>query len=306
MKVVIIGGVAGGATAAARLRRLDETAEITIFEKSGFISYANCGLPYYIGGTIEDKDELTLQTPESFYSRFHVNIKVLHEVTAINPDIKTVTVKNLCDGKIFDEKYDKLIISTGAKPVKPKFSGIDQNNIFTLRTVEDTLTIKNYIETHNPRSAVIAGGGFIGIEAAENLKQSGLDVTIIQGDPHLMLPFDSDMAAFIHSEVRRNGIELMLDSMVEEFEEQNGKTLVKIQGGNSVTADMVILAIGVVPDASLAGDAGLKQGIRGSICVNDRMQTSDPDIYAVGDAVQIKNIVTSKDTLISLAGPANK
>ena len=306
MKVVIIGGVAGGATAAARLRRLDETAEITVFEKSGFISYANCGLPYYIGGTIEDEEELTLQTPESFYSRFRVDMRVNHEVTAIHPERKTVTVKNLSDGSIFDESYDKLIISTGAKPVKPKFSEIDNSNIFTLRTVEDTLAIKNYIDTQKPHSAVVAGGGFIGIEVAENLRQLGLDVTIVQGDPQLMLPFDPDMAAFIHSEVRKHGINLMLNSMVESFEEKDGKTLVKIKNGTSVTADMIILAIGVSPDASLAKEAGLKLGIRGSICVNDRMQTSDPDIYAVGDAVQIKNFVTEKQTLISLAGPANK
>lgn len=306
MKVVIIGGVAGGATAAARIRRLDETAEILVFEKSGFISYANCGLPYYIGGIIADKEALTLQTPESFYSRFRVKMRVRHEVTAIHAENKTITVKNLETGEAFEENYDKLLISTGAKPIIPQFEGIHKNNIFTLRTVEDTLKIKEYINTNKPHSAVIAGGGFIGLEIAENLQNLGMMVTIVEGGVQLMAPFDSDMAAFLHAEVQEHNVNLVLNRMVEGIEEQDGKTMIRLKNDTSISADMLILAIGVAPDTILAKNAGLTLGIKGSIVVNDRMETSHPDIYAVGDAVQIGNFITGKDTLISLAGPANK
>lgn len=306
MKVVIIGGVAGGATAAARIRRLNEQAEVVVFEKSGYISYANCGLPYYIGGTITDKGDLTLQTPESFYQRFRVNMRVHHEVVSINKENKTVTVKNLESGEVFDESYDKLIISTGAKPIKPSFDGMAADNIFTLRTVEDTFKIKEYVDANKPRTAVIAGGGFIGLEVAENLRELGMDVTIVQGHSQLMTPFDSDMAAFIHAEVRKHGIRLVLDRRVDGFEIKDGKTYVKINGDSPIPADIAVLAIGVAPDTALAMNAGLELGIKNSIVVNDRMETSHPDIYAVGDAVQIKNYVTESDALISLAGPANK
>ena len=306
MKVVIIGGVAGGATAAARIRRLDEQAEIIVFEKSGFISYANCGLPYYIGGVIENKEDLTLQTPESFFSRFRVDMRIHHEVISIHKESKTVTVKNLESGEVFDESYDKLLISTGARPVQPNFDGMDGDNIFTLRTVEDTLKIKEYIDTNNPRSAVIAGGGFIGLEVAENLRELEMDVTIVQGHTQLMMPFDGDMAAFIHAEVRKHGINLVLDRMVDGFEVADGKTYVKLKDDNPIPADMVILAIGVAPDTAIAKNAGLELGIKGSIVVNEKTETSHPDIYAVGDAVQIKHFVTGSDALISLAGPANR
>ncbi len=306
MKVVIIGGVAGGATAAARIRRLDEQAEIIVFERSGFISYANCGLPYYIGGAIEDKEDLTLQTPESFYTRFRVNMKVHHEVTAIHPENKTVTVKNLENGKIFEESYDKLILSPGAKPIKPSFNAVSEENIFTLRTVEDTLGIKNYINTFKPESAVIAGGGFIGLEVAENLRELGMNVTVVQSGDQLMTPYDRDMASFIHAEVRKNGISLVFNRRVEGLEKKGGKTRVKLSDNSYIEADMVIIAIGVAPETTLAKDAGLELGIKGSIVVNEKMETSVPDIYAVGDAVQIKNFITDYDTLISLAGPANK
>lgn len=306
MKVVIIGGVAGGATAAARIRRLDEKAEIMVFEKSGFISYANCGLPYYIGGTIENEVDLTLQTPQSFYSRFRVDMRVYHEVISINPDSKTVTVKNLGTGEIFNESYDKLLISTGARPVKPPFDGIDSNRIFTLRTVEDTLKIKKYVTESKPKSAVIVGGGFIGIEVAENLRELGIDVTVVEAAQQLMSPFDSDMAAFIHAEIRKNGIKLMLNTMVEGFTDTESGIDVKLKNKVTLNADMVVMAIGVAPDTALAKNAGLALGIKDSIAVNDRMETSHPDIYAVGDAVQIKNFVTGSDSLFSLAGPANK
>lgn len=306
MKVVIIGGVAGGATAAARIRRLDEQAEIVVFERSGFISYANCGLPYYIGGTIEDKNALTLQTPESFWKRFRVNMNVHHEVTAIHPESKTVTVKNLETGKSFTESYDKLILSPGAKPIKPNLEGIDSDKIFTIRTVEDTMKIKKYIDEYQPKSAVVVGGGFIGIEAAENLSELGIDVTLVEAAKQLMAPLDSDMASFIHAEIRKNGIKLMLDNIVDGFANTDCGIDVKLKDNTTLHADMVIMAIGVVPETSLAKDAGLELGIKGSIVVNDKMETSAPDIYAVGDAVQIKNFVTETDTLISLAGPANK
>lgn len=306
MKVVIIGGVAGGATAAARIRRLDEKAEIVVFEKSGYVSYANCGLPYYIGGVIAQKEDLTLQTPQSFYARFRVDMRVKHEVVSIHSDHKTVTVKNLANGDTFEESYDKLLLSTGAKPVEPPVGAISKGNVFTLRTVEDALAIRAYVEERNPRSAVIAGGGFIGLEVAENLKERGVDVTVVQGGAQLLTPLDYDMAAFIHAEVRRNGIHLLLNRRVEGIEETDGKTYVQLKGGKPLTADLVILAVGVSPDTRLAKEAGLTLGIKDSIVVNERMETSVPDIYAVGDAVQIKNFVTGQDGLISLAGPANK
>ena len=306
MKVVIVGGVAGGATAAARIRRLSEDAEIIVFEKSGFISYANCGLPYYIGGAIADKKELTLQTPESFFARFRVDMKVHHEVMSISPESKMVTVKNLDTGEVFDESYDKLLLSPGARPVKPPFKGIDSDKIFTLRTVEDTLKIKKYVNANKPNSAVVVGGGFIGLEVAENLNELGINVTIIEGLDQLMMPFDKDMASFIHSEVRRHGVKLTLDHLVDGFDERDGKIVVNVKGSDSVFADMVVLAIGVSPDSSLAKDAGIELGLKGSIKVNDRMETSIPDIYAVGDAVEKINSVTGQEALISLAGPANK
>ena len=306
MKAVIVGGVAGGATAAARIRRLDEHAEIVVFERSGYISYANCGLPYYIGGVIADPDDLTLQTPESFYSRFRVHMKVHHEVTAIHPERKTVSVRDLETGREFEESYDKLLLSPGAKPTQPKLPGMGLENLFTLRTVEDTLRIKEYIRTHHPRSVILAGGGFIGLELAENLRELGMDVTIVQRPAQLMSPFDPDMAAFIHSEVRRHGVALALGHTVEGFEEKDGGVDVLLKDEAPLHADMVVLAIGVTPESSLAKEAGLALGLKGSILVNDRMETSIPDIYAVGDAVQIRHSVTGEDALIALAGPANK
>lgn len=306
MKVLIVGGVAGGATAAARIRRLDETAEITVFERSGYISYANCGLPYYIGGVITDPEELTLQTPESFFSRFRINMKVHHEVTAIHPDQKTISVRNSKTGEEFEESYDKLILSPGAKPTQPRLPGVGIEKVFTLRTVEDTFHIKEYINKNQPKSAVLAGGGFIGLELAENLKELGMDVTIVQRPKQLMNPFDADMASFIHSEMRKHGVKLALGHTVEGFEEKDGGIDILLKDEMPLHADMVVLAIGVTPDTHLAKDAGLELGIKGSIVVNDRMETSAPDIFAAGDAVQVKHYVTGQEALISLAGPANK
>ena len=306
MKVVIVGGVAGGATAAARLRRLDESAEIVVFERSGYVSYANCGLPYYIGGIITDRAELTLQTPESFWRRFRVDMRVRHEVTAIHPDTKTVDVKNLATGEVFAESYDKLILSPGARPTQPALPGVGIDRLFTLRTVEDTLKLREFIEQHHPRSAVLAGGGFIGIELVENLRELGLDVTVVQRPKQLLNPLDADMAAFLHAQLREKGVKLMLGRTVEGFAADGDRVNVLIKDEAPLTADMVVLAIGVTPDTALARDAGLELGIKGSIVVNDRMETSVPDIYAVGDAVQVKHSVTGQDTLLSLAGPANK
>ena len=306
MKVLIVGGVAGGATAAARIRRLDENAEITVFERSGYISYANCGLPYYIGEIITDPEDLTLQTPESFFTRFRINMKVHHEVTEIYPDQKMISVKNLETGEEFKETYDKLILSPGAKPTQPRLPGVGIEKVFTLRTVEDTFHIKEYIRRNQPKSAVLAGGGFIGLELAENLKELGMDVTIVQRPKQLMNPFDADMASFIHSEMRKHGVTLALGHTVEGFEEKDGGVDVLLKDEMPMHADMVVLAIGVTPDTHLAEAAGLELGIKGSIVVNDRMETSAPDIFAAGDAVQVKHYVTGQNALISLAGPANK
>lgn len=306
MKVIIIGGVAAGATAAARIRRLDEKAEIKVFERTGYISYANCGLPYYIGDVITDPAQLTLQTPESFFTRFRIDMKVHHEVTAIHPDSKTVSVRNLETGDEFTEAYDKLILAPGAKPAQPRLSGIGIDRLFTLRTVEDTFRIREYIREYRPESAVLAGGGFISLELAENLTELGMDVTIVQRPMQLMNPFDPEMAAFIHSQLRRHGVKLALGYTVEGFEESGEGVDVLLKDAKSLHADMVIMAIGVTPDTHLAEEAGLELGIRGSIVVNDRMETSVPDIYAAGDAVQVRHFVTGQDAVISLAGPANR
>ena len=306
MKVIIVGGVAGGATAAARIRRLDEDAQVIVFERSGYVSYANCGLPYYIGGVITDPEELTLQTPESFWERFRIDMRVRHEVTAIDPARKVVTVKNLQSGETFEESYDKLLLSPGARPTQPPLPGIGIERLFTLRTVEDTLKIREFIDKHHPKSAVLAGGGFIGLELAENLRELGLDVTIVQKPMQLLNPLDEEMACFLHAQMRKHGVHLMLGHLVEGFRQNGEQVDVLLEGASPLTADLVILAIGVTPDTGLAKEAGLKLGIRGSILVNDRMETSVPDIYAVGDAVQVQHVVTGDAALISLAGPANK
>ena len=304
MKVIIIGGVAGGATAAARIRRLDETAEIVVFERSGYVSYATCGMPYYVGGVIEDPEELTLQTPESFHTRFRVDMRVRHEVQAIHPEKKSVTVRNLETGEEFEENYDKLILSPGARPTEPPVPGLELDHIFRVRTIEDTFRIKNYCVSKRPKSAVVAGGGFIGLEMAENLRDLGLEVTIVQRPKQLMNPLDPDMAAYVHERFEKEGVKLLLGAGVAGFAEVPEGIRVDIKDKESITADMVVLAIGVTPDTHLAKEAGLALGIKDSIAVNERMETSAPDIYAIGDAVQIKNYVTNEDANIALAGPA--
>lgn len=306
MKVVIVGGVAGGASAAARIRRLDEQAQITIFERTAHISYANCGLPYYIGGTITDPAALTLQTPESFTGRFNVEVRVSCEVTAIQPEAHTVTVKDLASGRKFQEPYDKLLLAPGAKPLQPRLPGLELERLFTLRTVEDAHRIRDFVIEKQPRSAVIAGGGFIGLEMAENLRSLGLAVTIVQQTPQLLPTFDGDMAAFIHSELRQHGVRLLLGQTVAGFAPKDEGIEVLLENNSPLRADMALLAIGVEPDTKLAREAGLRLGLRGSILVNDRMETSLPDIYAVGDAVQVRHLISGREALIPLAGPANK
>lgn len=306
MKVVIIGGVAGGATCATRIRRLDENADIIIFERSGYVSYANCGLPYYVGNVIKEKSELTLQTPQSFRKRFNIDVRVHQEVTVIDKDKKTVTVHNIETEEIYEESYDKLVLSPGAKPIKPNMPGIDSSRLFFLRTVEDTYRISEFIGTNSPMSAAIVGGGYIGLEMAENLSNMGINVTLLQRPKQLMNTLDYDMSTFVHSKVRQNGIDLRLSSDVTGFNEEQDSINVNLKNADSIRVDMVIFAIGVVPDSTLVKGLGMETGIKDSIIVNDKMETSVKDIYAVGDAVQIKHTVTGQNAVISLAGPANK
>lgn len=301
MKTIIIGGVAGGATAAARLRRLDEKAEIIILERGEYVSFANCGLPYYIGGVITDRADLTLQTPQSFKARFNIDVRVLNEAVKINPDSKTVTVKNLRTGETYEETYDNLILSMGAEPIRPNIEGADGSNVFTLRNIPDTLKIKNYIDTAKPRSAVVIGGGYIGVEMAENLVEAGLKVSIVELADHLIAPLDFDMAADVHRYIKSKGIYLHLNNGVKAI---SGNTVV-LQNGE-ITADMIIISVGVRPETAIAKDAGIELNQRGSIVVNNKMQTNIPDIYAVGDAVEVEDFITKKPAFIPLAGPANK
>lgn len=301
MKTIIIGGVAGGASAAARLRRLDEQAEIIILERGEFVSFANCGLPYYIGGEITDREDLTLQTPESFKSRFNIDVRVFNEAIKINPDEKNVIVKNLATGEEYSLKYDNLILSPGAEPIKPNIKGIDANHVFTLRNIPDTFKIKNYIENENPKTAVVIGGGYIGVEMAENLAKAGLDVSIIELADHLIAPLDFDMAADVHRYIKEKGIKLYLNNGVTAIE----NNMVILQNGE-IQADMVIMSVGVRPETAIAQDCGIKTNAKGSIIVDDDMCTNIPNIYAVGDAVEIENFVTKSPAFIPLASPANK
>ena len=303
MKVVIVGGVAGGASAAARLRRLDEKAEIVMLERGPYISFANCGLPYYIGGEIKKKSALTLQTPQSFKSRFNVDVRVNSEVTAIHTAEKTVTVRT-AEGE-YEESYDKLILSPGAAPIVPPLPGVDNERVFTLRNIPDTEKIREYVEEEFPDSAVVIGGGYIGVEMAENLKKSGVETTIVELSDHLIAPLDYDMACEVHQYARSQGLNLVLNNGVTAIEEKGGKLCVKLSNGELET-DMVILSVGVRPDTALAKDAGLALNARGAILTDAHMLTSNPDIYAVGDAVEITDFVTKQKGYIPLAGPANK
>lgn len=306
MKVIIIGGVAGGTSAAARIRRLDETAQIIVLERSNYVSYANCGLPYFIGGVIREQAELTLQTPQSFWERFHIDVRVQNEAVDIDVKSKTVAIRRLDTGEIYHEQYDKLLLSPGAKPVVPHLPGVTSDRIFSLRTVEDTLRIRKFIEEYKPATAVLVGGGFIGLEMAENLTAMGISVTVIQRSNQLFAPMDADMASFIHAQMRSHGVKLELEKTVTGFSSKGGKPVTMIKDSEPISSDMVLLGVGVEPDTVLAEKAGLALGIREAVAVNEYMETSVPDIYAVGDAVEVSHFVTGKKSLISLAGPANK
>ncbi len=304
MKVVIIGGVAGGASAAARLRRLDENAEIVMLERTGFVSYANCGLPYYVGGVIEEKKKLTLQTPMSFAARFNVDARVKSEAVKIDRKNKTVTVKGP-DGEEYLEKYDKLILAPGAKAMRPNLPGLDDPRVLSLRTVEDAFAMRDFVVEKKPKKAVVCGAGYIGLEVAENLVDMGVKVSIVQRPNQVLPPIDREMAADVHLNLRAHGVDLHLSDALESVESGDNLTVV-LKSGTRLDADLVIVALGVSPDTVLAKDAELELGVKGSIVVDEHMRTSDPDIYAVGDAVQVKNFVTGKPANIALAGPANK
>ncbi|HHY47046.1 MAG TPA: FAD-dependent oxidoreductase, partial [Firmicutes bacterium] len=318
-KVLIVGGVAGGASAAARLRRLDEEAEIVVFERGDYISYANCGLPYYIGGVIRERKKLLVQTPETMKARFNIDIRTQNEVTKIDRAHKRVHVKDLRTGKEYTETYDKLILSPGARPVKPGFPGIDLPSIFTLRDIPDTDRIKEFIEARKPHTAVVVGGGFIGLEMAENLHERGVKVSIVEMAPQVMDALDPEMASIVHNHLRDKGIRLYLGDGVKGFYKSGNEsdtddadagivhgTIVELCSGRRIETDLVILAIGVKPDITLAKDAGLKIGDRGGIAVNEYLETSDPDIYAVGDAIEVTDFTTGRTMPVPLAGPANK
>lgn len=306
MKYLVIGGVAGGATAAARLRRMDENADIILFERGKYVSYANCGLPYYIGGVITERDKLFVQTVEGFTARFNIDIRPEQEVTAIHPKDKTVEVKNLGTGQTYTESYDKLVLSPGAEPLRPGIEGINSKKIFTLRNVPDTDTIKNYVDQNKPRHAVVVGGGFIGLEMAENLHDLGINIAVVEMANQVMAPLDYSMATIVHQQLIEKKVDLRLEDGVSRFEETSEGILVHLRSGKQIATDLVILSIGVRPETRLAKEAGLAIGSLGGIAVNDYMQTSDPDIYALGDAVEVINPVTGKPALIPLAGPANK
>lgn len=304
-KVVIVGGVAGGASAAARLRRLDENAEIVMFEKGEFISFANCGLPYYVSGEIKEQSALTLQTPKSFNARFNVDVRILSEVIAINPDEKKVTVKKVVDGTTYEESYDELVLSIGADPIRPNIKGIESNKVFTIRNIPDTLRLKEYVDYKKPQRAVVVGGGFIGLEIAENIKAVGVDVTIVEMSNQVIAPIDYDMAAEVHCHLRSKGVKLMLNSALEEIEEKDNALEVTISG-KKVETDMVVMAIGVKPESKMAVEAGIEVNSRGAIKVDSHMRTNIKNIYAIGDVIEITNFITKEKSYVPLAGPANK
>lgn len=306
MKYLIIGGVAGGASTAARLRRMDEQAEIILFEKGEYISYANCGLPYYIGGVIEERERLFVQTPNSFYARFRVDVRAGSEVKSIDVKQKTVEVLELSSGRVYSESYDKLVLSPGAEPVRPPLEGIDEEGIFTLRNVHDTDRIKEWVTNRPVKHAIVVGAGFIGLEMAENLYHLGIQVTVIEMADQVMTPVDFEIAATIHQHFKEKGVGLLLKEAVSSFHKTADGLEINLKSGRNLQADLVILSIGVRPDTRLARDAGLKIGELGGIWVNEYLQTSDPDIYAVGDAIEFKNPISGRSSLAFLAGPANK
>lgn len=303
-KVLIVGGVAGGATAAARLRRIDENAQIIMFERGEYISFANCGLPYYVGEVIREKEKLTLQTPESFHSRFNVDVRILNEVTSIDRGEKKVSVKNHSTGETYSESYDYLILSPGAEPFRPRIEGADLDRVFTLRNIPDTYKVKDFVDHYHPRRAVVIGGGYIGIEMAENLHHLGLEVSIVELLDHVVGPLDYDMACELHRHIRSKGVSLFLNNGVKAI---RGEEIVTVDlNDSSIETDIVIMAVGVRPESGIAKQAGLEVNESGAIITDDHMKTNDEFIYAIGDAVAVKNYVSGKQSFIPLAGPANK
>jgi CoA-disulfide reductase len=305
-KVIIVGGVAAGATTAARLRRLDETAEIIMIERGEDISFANCGLPYYVGGVISNRQNLLVQTPRGMSKRFNIDIRTLHEVQRINPAEKVIEVKSLLEGTVYQESYDYLVLSPGAKPIVPDFPGVDKPNVFTVRNIPDSDFIRQYIEDKSVRTAVVVGGGFIGLEMAEMLHQRGIDVTSVEAGPQVMNALDSEMAALVHHYIKNQGIHLVLNDRPVSLDGDQKVEQVSLASGKQIPAEMVILGIGVKPEVWLAEQAGLALGSTGGILVDENLRTSDPNIYAAGDAVQIKDYQSGQDALVPLAGPANR
>lgn len=306
LKLLIIGGVAGGATAAARARRLDENAKIILFERGEHISFANCGLPYFIGQVIKRRDALFVTTPEDFSVRYNVDVRIFNEVLSIDPKNKHVEVKNLKTGDIYTESYDKIILSPGAEPIKPPIEGVNTENIFNLRNIPDSDRIKEFVDRTKPESAVIVGGGFIGLEMAENLVKRGVKTTVIEMLDQVMAPLDYEMAAIVHTHLKNKGVHCELNNGVQSFAKKDGRVFVSTQKGTYFICDLVILSIGIKPESLLAKDAGLAISERGGIIVDSHMLTSDPNIYAVGDVVEVKDFVTTLSTMTALAGPANK
>ncbi|WP_409069141.1 DsrE/DsrF/DrsH-like family protein [Clostridium sp. FAM 1755] len=304
-KVLIIGGVAGGASAAARLRRLDENAQIIMFERGEYISFANCGLPYYIGETIKERDNLLVQTPEAMMGRFNIDVRVNSQVISIDTKEKKVTVNSKEKGK-YEETYDYIIMSPGAIPIKPPIEGINNSKIFTLRNIPDTDKIKDYVDNKNVKSAVVVGGGYIGVEMAENLKERGINVVLVEAAPHILAPFDSEMVTFAEQELQDNGVGLILGDGVKSFHENNNKIKVSLQSGTELNVDIVILAIGVKPDTQFLKGSSIEIGPRGHIIVDKHMKTNVEGIYAVGDAIEVVDYINENKTAIPLAGPANK
>ncbi|MBQ8669824.1 MAG: FAD-dependent oxidoreductase [Oscillospiraceae bacterium] len=304
-KVLIVGGVAGGASAACRLRRLDESAEIIMFERDGYISFANCGLPYHIGETIAERSKLIIQTPQSMYNRFRIDVRNFSYVSAIHPETKTVTVQSAEKGE-YEESYDVLVLSPGAAPLKPSLPGLDGSRVYTLRSIMDTDRIKAEVDAKNAKTAVVVGGGFIGMEMAENLRDRGLEVTLVEAMDQVMPPFDKDMAILLAKELHDHGVKLRLGDALAGIEEKDDQAVVSLASGKQLSADMVVLAIGVRPDTGFLQGSGIQLGPKGHIVVDEQLRTNLPDVYAVGDAIQVKDFVTGEDTAIPLAGPANK
>ena len=305
MKILIVGGVAGGASAAARLRRLSEKDEIIMFEKGEYISFANCGLPYYVGEVIQSRNKLLVQTVEGMGTRFNLDIRNWTEIVRIDREAKTVTARVVATGEEYTESYDKLILSPGASPIKPRIEGIEEaNNVYTLRNIPDTDRMKEKIDLEKPEKAVVIGGGFIGLEIAENLRERGVDVTIVDMSNQVMAPIDFEMAQIVHTHLREKGVQLLLEENVSAI--LDGGKKVRLDSGIELESDMILLAIGVMPESTIAKEAGLEVGVKGAIKVNEHLQTSDPSIYAVGDVIEVKDYIHGTDTYIPLAWPANR